>query len=111
MERIAGLRGRLPVLLGGLGDRVYAGLLTVSVYVWNVVVGLFAWGQGSPVLARVRSHRRGAGMLEYALIAAIAVGVFIFLRGFLNDLFGRVTGDIGRKLQDPVQSPVGTIAP
>jgi len=93
-------------------DRVADGLRAVSVAAFVALWGAAASVYGSvvcrPVLARVRSSRRGAGMLEYALIAAIAVGVFIFLRGFLNGLFGRLTGDINDKLQNPVQAPVST---
>jgi hypothetical protein len=52
----------------------------------------------------VRSSRRAAGMLEYALIALIAVGIFVLLRDFFGRLFGRLTGDIDKKLDTPNNS-------
>lgn len=64
-----------------------------------------------PILLPERSRRRGAGMLEYALIAALAVGVFLFLRGFFDGLFKNVTKDINDNLNDPVQQQIAPATP
>jgi Flp pilus assembly pilin Flp len=44
-------------------------------------------------LATVSRSRRGAGMIEYALLAALAVGLFLVVRATLN-------GKIGGKFTD-----------
>jgi Flp pilus assembly pilin Flp len=92
--------------VAGLRDSVRA-VFYVGVTNLSALISGFASPARSlrPVLVPVRARRRGAGMLEYALIAAIAVGVFIFLREFFNDLFQNLTGDIGDNLESPVEAP------
>lgn len=68
-----------------------------------LIVGLLSPRSLRPILLPVRSRRRGAGMLEYALIAALAVGVFLFLRTFFDGLFTNVTNDIKNNLNDPIK--------
>jgi len=53
---------------------------------------------GALQLAVARPRRRGAGMLEYALVALISVGIWLVLRGYLSGLFSRLTGDIDNQI-------------
>jgi len=80
---------------------------------WSLLASLLSPRALRPVLLPARSRRRGAGMLEYALIAALAVGVFLFLRGFFDGLFKNVTKDINDNLKDPVQTqtPIAPATP
>lgn len=70
---------------------------------FSSLVGLAA--RPVPALVRVRSHRRGAGMLEYALIALISIAVFLVLRDRLVTFFGtlmdRIQGEINEKSPTP----------
>jgi hypothetical protein len=49
-------------------------------------------------LARRAAASRGAGMLEYALLAALAVGLFFLLKTLLpnvfNDMINKVSGAV-----------------
>lgn len=76
-------------------------------HVWAMLTAFADTVSGArplPALARARSSRRAAGMLEYALIALIAVGIFVLLRDFFGRLFGRLTGDIEKKIDAPNNS-------
>ena len=49
-----------------------------------------------PQYATVSRTRRGAGLIEYALLAALAVGLFLIIRTVLN-------GGIGDKFRDVLE--------
>lgn len=80
--------------------RAFVRMSTISFGV--LLSGLLSPRALRPILLPVRSRRRGAGMLEYALIAALAVGIFLILRTFFDGLFSDVTNDIKKNLEDPV---------
>jgi Flp pilus assembly pilin Flp len=91
-----------PARFASFRDSVRA-FLYISVTSFRaLLVGLLSPRALRPILLPVRSRRRGAGMLEYALIAALAVGVFLFLRTFFDELFTDVTDDIKENLNDPI---------
>jgi Flp pilus assembly pilin Flp len=48
--------------------------------------------------ARVASRRRGAGMLEYALVALISIAVFGVLVTQFSDILSKLAKSIGDKL-------------
>jgi hypothetical protein len=104
-NQVAGLRADLR-------DSVRAVFYVGVTNLWALVSG-FASASRSlrPVLVPTRSRRRAAGMLEYALIAALAVGVFLLLRGFFTDLFKSLTGDIKDNLETPISVPTGNSTP
>lgn len=60
------------------------------------MIGLVLAGQ--PPVA-IRRHTRGAGFLEYALIALVAIIIFVIFRNqitdFINSLWSRIRGNSG----------------
>ena len=52
-----------------------------------------------PVLAPVRT-RRGAGMLEYAMVALISIAVFAALFQFFPEFFKGITESITKRFND-----------
>lgn len=94
----SGLAVRFSAFRDAVRALVYVGVTSL----WALAAGLFSPRALRPIRLSSRSGRRGAGMLEYALIAALAVGVFIFLRGFFAGLFERLTGQIDKKLENPI---------
>lgn len=95
-----------PGVFASFRDSLRVFLYVGATSLWSLLTGVLASRSLRPVLLPVRSRRRAAGMLEYALIAALAVGVFLFLRRFFDGLFKDVTKDISDNLDDPVQIPI-----
>jgi hypothetical protein len=60
-----------------------------------------AFSTPAPRLLPVRVRtRRGAGMLEYALIALISIGVFVALNEFFPDFFQGILDNIQDQFDD-----------
>jgi Flp pilus assembly pilin Flp len=69
----------------------------LTVFVYSLLQQVFAPTALTPV--RVMSRRRGAGMLEYALVALISIAVFGVLLTQFTDILSRLAGNIGDKLK------------
>lgn len=77
-------------------------------HIANIIVSIKSYLQAvvfprvTPALVpvRVRSHRRGAGMLEYALVALISIAVFGLLITQFSDILSTLAELIGDKLGD-----------
>lgn len=82
----------------GFVRRVGSGLTTVSLFLGRAVHNLFT-PAGRLALIPVRT-RRGAGMLEYALIALISIGVFVALNNFFPDFFQGILDNIQDQFDD-----------
>lgn len=99
-------------LCADLRDSVRAVFYVGVTNLWTLVSGFASPSRSlRPIMVPARSRRRGAGMLEYALIAALAVGVFLLLRGFFEGLFKSLTKDIGDNLKTPISVPTGNSTP
>lgn len=59
---------------------------------------LFPLATPTLVPLRVISRRRGAGMLEYALVALISIAVFGLLLTQFSDILSKLAKNIGDKL-------------
>jgi Flp pilus assembly pilin Flp len=59
----------------------------------------------SVVLAVARSRRRGAGMLEYALIALISIAIFFAIRTPLTEFFTSLTERIDTEINEDGETP------
>lgn len=70
----------------------------LTVFVYSLLQAAFA--PAAPRLApvRVAARRRGAGMLEYALVALISIAVFGVLVTQFSDILGKLATNIGEKL-------------
>lgn len=79
-----------------------AALVTVmATYVFNLVNG---GPRQTLALARVRS-RRGAGMLEYAMVALISIAVFAALFQFFPGFFETITSRISERFNGTGNTP------
>jgi len=105
---MSSFRSDSPVNFASLRDSLRAELYLGVTRLWALLGGLLSPRALRPMLLPVRSRHRGAGMLEYALVAALAVGVFLILRQFFSGLFTNVTKDINDNLKDPVNTPIQT---
>ena len=73
-------------------------LARVSFYIYTAIMGVIAFVRSS-LLARPASMR-AAGLLEYALIALLSIGLFALLYGLFRDQIESLMDTISGRIDD-----------
>ena len=75
-------------------------ITSLTVFVYSLLQAAFTPAASELAPVRVASRRRGAGMLEYALVALISIAVFGVLISQFTDILGNLAENIGDKLKN-----------